>query len=175
MTETINKSIIIPFTGFYESPWVPNLVNCRDYPKWTQKFCKAYVEQFNTLLKDEGVDLGLEFESVDSPKFYNFETDRIFATIEHPERLDPTQSSLDKVARERHTSREGFISYYNPDWRDWGLQSTWDHNQLQTALLAVMEDLGIPTGFDLESMLVEDGDLYELADQYEQEEDDDEG
>ena len=170
----MTQSIVLPFTGFYESPWVPNLKNPEDYKPWTIDFAKAYTEGFNELLEEEDMDVGLTFEEVESPREYNFVTDRIFAKIEHPERLDFKQATMTKIAKERFTSGPGFISHYDPDWTTWGPTSTWDHNQLETALLAAITDAGWSSVFELENQIVDEGNLYELAYQYELEEDDDE-
>ena len=163
--------IVLPFSGFYESPWEPNLVHHEDYPKWTLAYVKAYTEALNELLKEENFDLRLQFESIDSPKFYNFETDRIFATLDISdlEERPWTTHTMRTWCQKRHLSRPGFVSHYDPDHKNWGPVNTWDHNQLLTGLLATMEDLDLPTGYDLELELYERG-LYEIAYEFETEE-----
>lgn len=78
--------------------------------------------------------LPLQFESMRSPKEYNFYTDIIYCTIsaENAAWLFDTcdKALLDKIARETFTSRDGFASFYDPDFTDWGGILTWDHNQL---------------------------------------------
>ena len=164
--------IVLPFSGFYESPWEPNLKNHEDYSKWRLEFCKGYTEALNDLLKEENLDLDLKFESLDSPKFYNFETDRIFATLDIDPLVDRpwTAHTMQTWCQKRHLSRPGFISHYDPDHQTWGPVSTWDHNQLLTALLATMDDLALPIGYDLELELYERGSLYEVAYEFEEEE-----
>lgn len=78
--------------------------------------------------------LPLQFESMESPREYNFSTDVIYCTVgaENAARLFDTcdKTLLDKIARETFTSRDGFASFYDPDFAKWGDILTWDHNRL---------------------------------------------
>lgn len=143
---------IIPFSGFYESVHDealddalnqifaddrgdPNdgLINrAFDYIKWHEvqiKYAEAYAEAF----ADEFEIKGAKFESMQSPREYNFTTDRIFMEVPQEEMqriFDETPPmTLSDVAKEMFTSRSGFISFYSSDWRSWGPLPTWDHNQ----------------------------------------------
>lgn len=104
---------------------------------YAKEFAKSYCERVG--IRDA------RFESMDSPKFYNFETDRLFIQLplEEVQRLrrETSTASLDRAAAERHTSRSGFISFYSPDWRTWGDVASWDHNQLQTLVEAYVDDI----------------------------------
>jgi hypothetical protein len=110
--------------------------------KW-REVQQAYAAEYVAGLLSE---LGIEgtFESMTSPREYNFATDKVFATLELPQVLrlmdDTKPETLDKIAGERHTSRSGFISFYSPDWRTWGDVDSWDHNQLQTLIEAYIAD-----------------------------------
>ena len=114
---------------------------------WDSDFEKAYneyVEQWLSNLSDEiesalGLSISipedvLQFADLDSPKYYNFSTDTIYATIapEHIQMFfDKTdRNELQERATALFTSRSGFISFYNPDVETWGSVETWDHNQL---------------------------------------------
>ena len=104
----------------------------------------TYAKEFaETFCEAVGIHL-IRFESMDSPRFYNFETDRLFVELplEEAQRLmrETSTTSLDQVAGERHTSRSGFISFYSPHWRSWGDVGRWDHNQLQTLVEAYVRD-----------------------------------
>jgi len=165
--------IVVPFSGFYENGFVPNLINHEDYPKWTLNYVKRYTQTLSKILRDElEIDIILEFESLEQPKFYNFETDIIFAEISHAA-INQLYGATPKVfltkwANKRHTSREGFVSHYDPDWQSWGDLIHWDHNQLQTLLLAAMDCHDIPTNlFDLEFLVYETGNLDEVAYEFE--------
>lgn len=90
---------------------------------------------------------GLEFESMSSPREYNFATDRVFAyipmsTIE----LLFTRSRVDHheplrtLIRDSFTSRSGFSSHYDNDFDEWLAKplDEWDHNELGTLLVAAL-------------------------------------
>lgn len=156
----------IPFSGFYES-WHSNqfddeidqtienwteTLDC-DMPQKLQnmfydaanygnarlEYAKAYLSAF----ADEYLNGDLQFTIMTSPREYNFETDRLFGTISRKtlamiiRKTDPT--ILTRIAKKNHTSRSGFISFYEPDWRSWGRVTTWEHNQLGTLLQAYLE------------------------------------
>lgn len=155
----------LPFAGFYGSSHDSNLdlalerlfsdraTGCHinqglmnrafdsiDWQMVHTKYASAYVDAF----ADEfGIDL--KFESLQSPKYYNFETDRIFCEISEDEvrrlLLDVDLGDLTTCAKERFTSRSGFHSFYDPDWRTWGDVLEWDHNQVGTVLEALAWDL----------------------------------
>lgn len=101
---------------------------------------RTYAKEFAECYCEEVGIRDARFKSMDSPKLYNFETDRLFVQLplEEVQRLrrETSTASLDHVAAERHTSRSGFISFYSPDWRTWGDIGSWDHNQLQTLVEA---------------------------------------
>ena len=164
--------INIPFAGFYESmfsgeldavqerfveyeveknpgldPDIPNnaLWHCADYGKAYDHIARAYVDHFNQYILDEyELDLDLKFESMQSPKFYNFETDRIFCEIseENVRKLREAVSdpALRQAIKERFTSRSGFISNYPNHLEDWPPLEQWDHNELGTLLVALLDD-----------------------------------
>lgn len=107
------------------------------------EYTRAFVESFNALLNAEaGLNVKLEWESVKSPQYYNFSTDRIFATVSFSDvqamfaKVDRTV--LDRTAEARFTSCSGFISHYSPDWRSWGSMTEWDHNQVGTLIEALV-------------------------------------
>jgi hypothetical protein len=159
-------SIIIPFAGFYNSLHsellddAENQIfqdgqgNLPDYAeKLQEKFfsvCEyrhAHVEYSNAYTEAFAEKIGiktLKFEALDSPKEYNFTTDCIFCTLDPVEvfRLfnETTTPTLRVVARENHTSRDGFCSFYDSEFETWGDVATWDHNQLSTLLQAWMLD-----------------------------------
>ena len=163
----------IPFAGFYGSkysgeldhvqerfveyeveknpglnPDIPNeaLWHCADYGKAYDHIARAYVDHFNQYLIDEyELDLDLRFESMTSPRAYNFETNRIFCEIseENVRKLRGAVSdpALRQAIKERFTSCDGFISSYDNDLDDWNPDPlTWDHNELGTLLVALLDD-----------------------------------
>lgn len=168
----MSKIINIPFAGFYNSmfsgeldavqerfveyeveknpgldPDIPNnaLWHCADYGKAYDHIARAYVANFNQHLIDEyELDLDLKFESMTSPREYNFETDRIFCHISQGKAqllFDsvPLYAIKQKIYT-RFTSYDGFISSYPNRLEDWPPLEQWDHNELGTLLVALLDD-----------------------------------
>ena len=101
---------------------------------------KDYAEAFiYEIERDTGLSLNARFESMESPKEYNFQTDRLF--IELPEAsavafvnyiLANHKEELEKLIAQSFTSCDGFISHYDNTLEAWGDPSEWDLNQLGT-------------------------------------------
>ena len=160
----------LPFSGFYGSKWSDELDNvennfieneaeddesldeseisaivdkCRQYGTQIEYVAEEYVGYFNEKFKEEfGIDLGLRFESLKSPREYNFTSDVIYAYIDEGvvRRLldDLEDSKLADMIRERFTSRSGFISFYTnriERWKEKPLEE-WDYNEVGTVLEA---------------------------------------
>lgn len=150
----------VPFSGFYNSLHDAQLnqaleqmfsatgcqVNSRlfneafnavDWGFVHVSYARAYVDAFA-----EEFGVKLSFESLRSPKEYNFTTDLVFAEISEDEvrRLfdEADKSLLTAITKEQFTSRPGFISFYSPDWSTWGDVLEWDHNQVGALLLALV-------------------------------------
>ncbi len=160
-----NQLIVkIPVDGFYESIHCWNIDNVIEqmvsdnnglpYPdlmgninsefSYTNglltAYCKLYVDAVNTTLKKDV----FIFESLISPKFYNFETDRLFCIVDSETVLDwynkTNKRTLQQNINNRFTSRSGFISHYPNNLIEWCLSPLeWDHNQLETLFISYME------------------------------------
>jgi hypothetical protein len=145
---------VVPFSGtygnsYFDLDWRDDAVEF-DEPFKTvlEDFAKQYVPAWNEEFKYvTGIDLHLEYDSVELQREYNFSTDRIFAKMpfkalrEMVKSLrgeDGTYPELDAVCKERHTSYEGFYSFYESDWNTWGPMREWDHNQIETVILACL-------------------------------------
>mgnify|MGYP007059414194 CR=1 FL=1 len=113
--------IQIEFGGFYG--FHDEYIDCRmdnygiDYDNidWNDTF-KNYAEnwlhRFNMMS-----NLGLEFVSIDSPKYYNYRTDKIIAKVNDAD-INDLMVFVDYVAfyewaNPQLQSRSGFISFYN--------------------------------------------------------------
>lgn len=156
----------VPFSGFYYS-WHDESLDhaldtlcsdesgCHPYSEIRDRIFnridwnsvhRAYAKKYCQLFAAEyGIDL--RFESLTSPKYYNFETDRIFAHIDDTEvaRLYDAvnHDDLRKLIRERFTSCSGFISHYPNTLESWGPIDTWDHNQIGTLVeVYAIQELG---------------------------------
>jgi hypothetical protein len=153
----------VPFTGFYESEhdWRINdalermvdddagAVNDRlleiawDHVNW-RKVHADYAKLYAAFFSDH-IGVRLTFDDLQSPREYNFSTDRIFAYInsDDAEKLlaDCDREQLAELVEQRFTSRSGFISFYSADLDDWPASvADWDHNQLGTLLECVAGD-----------------------------------
>ena len=111
---------------------------------------KDYAESFiYEVEKETGLTLNARFESMESPREYNFATDRIF--IELPEEnavafidyiLANHKKELEDLIRQRFTSCDGFWSNYDNTLEAWDNPVEWDLNQLGTCfeIFAHLED-----------------------------------
>lgn len=127
------------------------LWRCADYSKAHADIAKAYVGVFADAFEHNVFPgLSLEFEGMQSPREYNFTTDRVYAWADLGAIRDLFASinrkAMDEVARERHTSRDGFHSFYSPEWETWGDVSEWDHNQFETLIRAAIRATGEEAG-----------------------------
>lgn len=125
------------------------------------KFTQLYIESFNELLSDYELEIELKYNSLESPKFYNFETDRLFCDITEKEAKKLFNIVTDngnnfehlaKTIESRFTSYDGFISHYSNNLDDWLEKpfKEWDCNELGTLLESFI------------SQFVEDNDSDEL-------------
>ena len=135
----------LPFSGFYESVHMDALEReGEEFPNadWRKVFFGYAKEYAAEYLHAAGITG--RFEGLESPREYNFATDRIFVDIPADEvrRMLATvdTETLSLVAAERHTTRSGFFSYYSPRVDDWGPVDDWDCNQVGTLIIAFVDD-----------------------------------
>ena len=110
--------------------------------------------------------VGMTFESMDSPREYNFATDRVYGEIPLKVLREIFRRSkaekhetLAAIIGARFTSYDGFASFYSPDLDSWlakaGPLAGWDHNELGTLLIAGLQMAGETFGegsvYDYES------------------------
>lgn len=154
----------IPFSGFYDSchdaaidraieshfendsgECNSDLINhfysndCIDWNEVRQLYAKDYTQAFAIASK-----LQITFDELNSPRQYNFTTDRIFVNIteESVKKLFATvdKDALHQRIKEQFTSRPGFISYYSSDLNEWPNDiAEWDHNQIGTLIEVSVE------------------------------------
>lgn len=158
-----NKVLVkVPFTGFYctvlESlidgeinqyyDWYAE-ENGKDIPEHeinyraifeyiAKKWCFVWSDSlFWEMRHNAGIDddlyMELSFESLQSPKYYNFETDKIYAycAFETLEKLYNhfTKYGFKEWLWERMRPCSGFIPHYSNCLEDWGNIEDWDYNQ----------------------------------------------
>jgi hypothetical protein len=178
-------SLILPWTGTYENPAFdpPVFRECGvetsdwsfdDYKAMLLDFGKAYAEAFGAVYEEITDHPAIfTFDEVDSPKEYNFTTDRIFATMPARDILrmykETNLHTMDQVCIDRHTSREGFMSFYSPRWRyEWPqYPELWDHNQLASLLWArLLTEEPELREYELECRVMEEGNIHEVIDNH---------
>lgn len=119
-----------------------------DYRQGHMITAKRYVEAYSELASERlGFDPGLIFEHLDSPREYNFQTDRIFCHIppETVQRLfalseADNHTALSAYILEHFTGCDGFIPFYPNELESWLNKplSEWDHNEVGALLEAVV-------------------------------------
>lgn len=119
-----------------------------DYRVAYRHVAREYVEAFSAVAKsDADLRLDLQYESMDSPREYNFKTDRVYAHISWGTVLRlfalskrDNHAKLAATIRERFTSYDGFHSFYDNSLQTWLDKplAEWDHNELCTLLIAVL-------------------------------------
>lgn len=167
--ENNNPIMQLPFAGFY-CTWhdesIDNEIACLlsddsgepyadlieqaydaiDYRAVYEAYASSYVDALLSAIGGDAMD-SIEFESLHSPKAYNFATDRIFVRVQ-PEFIrtmvrETHTDILKRMVREQYTSCDGFISHYSNNLKDWPSNvMQWDHNQLRTLFEAWLESQG---------------------------------
>ena len=154
--------IQIPFSGFYNSIHDEQLdyelnnglftdyaTGCNnndnlsnhayDAMNWRElhlDYSREYAEDFASQF-----ELKIKFESLSSPREYNFTTDRIFCTIDDSEVMrlwhETKPEIMTNQVKTMFTSYDGFCSHYSSDFNEWGASPLeYDHNELYCLLLA---------------------------------------
>ena len=163
----------IPFDGFYNSVHdeliddvltrmceddhgdVPEgimdrLFQAIDYQDIWIEYSKEFVQWYSKMIADQtDFNPAFEFELMQSPREYNFTTDRLFCyvakgTVLHMA-MNVDEAVLERTIKQNFTSRDGFSSFYDnslyaDDWFEVPLNE-WDWNMLQTLLSAYLTQL----------------------------------
>lgn len=157
------------FSGFYGSHWdepcfdgedeIFDLPEGRelwefvDWQMYHKHIAKGMCNKVETLLNE--FVYAIHFDSVVSPRFYNFENDSINCDIEiYRDKIEKyvseNKEAFDKYIRDRYTSRDGFISYYENDgdqfldgWHD-------DSHKVGAVLQFICENEGFEEPWDIE-------------------------
>ncbi len=153
----------IPFEGFYNSYLGSMIDEIEDMELSRYSVAKIYAQAYSRMLSvgdsggaGIGFDAGLEFVRLQSPREYNSTTDRILCEIPvgtiSAIYYSVKVSTLDKVIKDRHSSRDGFVSFYSDSIGDWINQGAlnFDENQLETLLIAYMVDAGFSEDWQLD-------------------------
>ena len=142
MKQSNNQTLVkIPFSGFYNSihdsvidsaleyesecyadsdkanDIILDALNVNHYDKIREALSKVFVEGVNELFWYEyDINLDLEFDSLKSPKFYNYSTDEIYCYVAN-DKINELVALLDnendfiKALKDKYKSRDGFIVF----------------------------------------------------------------
>lgn len=141
----------IPFSGFYETVHRDHIDRfyeddqgdisdekmkklCDNAKEDEKDYCREYVHCFSKF-----IGIKLEFESMTSPKEYNFKTDRIFAHIDEADveelKRKVDHDKMKELVKRKFTSYDGFRSFYDNNYDNWLKQEEpFDHNQIETLI-----------------------------------------
>ena len=114
------------------------------YNQIAKDYTNFYIDNLNAKLNyaypDKGFTLKATYKSFNSPREYNFETDRIFIEIEEDHAADFIEhivknykKELKQKIEDRFTSTSGFISFYKNSIDLWTKDfKEWDCNMIGT-------------------------------------------
>lgn len=168
-----NEFIAPDFAGFYESiytsaydnteynlkedfgtdndiaEWLVDNIeyNYRDYEN---RIGIYYLDTLERELKVFLPKFKCEFVEIDSPKYYNFETDKVIGVCN----LEDIREDMNKYINEHfddfkkwvydnHSSYDGFFSFYSNDCNDWDLQGDLDCVELGSIFGFILTNEGI--------------------------------
>ena len=152
------------------------------YNQIAEDYTNLYIDALNERLK--GFSLKANYKCFESPREYNFKTDRIFIEIEENHAVDfikylvkNYKKELEKKLQDMFTSRSGFISFYKNSIDLWTKDfKEWDCNMIGTCFelfdfdeLHFYESLSETIMFNLGNTLGKDG--IDLLDKKQKEKD----
>lgn len=101
-------------------------VEC-EFSSWYLETAKPITNTLEEILKDLGLFSEIEFVEIDSPKFYNFRTDRIFVEADYNSTsgakirryINANKEAFEEWLVAHHKSRDGFASFYPHTFDSW--------------------------------------------------------
>jgi hypothetical protein len=152
----MTNTTFIPFEGFYESQFshaidmqVESMAEDSDfdedqvnYIQWHNDIAAKYAAAWITAMSDKvGFTINATFNKMVSPRYYNYETDRIVVDIDNTSItnifdhiVENFVEEYNAYVKETFTPRSGFIPFYPNDLNVWGDLSDWDSVQVGTML-----------------------------------------
>ena len=123
-----------------------------DYNGAYHKLARDYLEAFqDEIYSHTSLELNLVFDEVVSPREYNFSTDRLFCKMPFASlellwnySSEDNHATLKKAIKERHTSYDGFFSFYPNTLEKWPGFKEYDANHCETLLIACIRKAGRP-------------------------------
>lgn len=180
--ELKDEFIAPDFAGFYDSiftpyfeedvcydddlnEWVRDNIEY-DYREYESNVARHYIYAVEDALKEYLPHFKAEYKEVDSPKYYNFETDRAVGVCNLEEIREEIKAYINKNfdafrkwIKDNHSSYDGFISYYSNNVYDWNLDGNLDHNELMSIFSFILTNekvIGDDCDWDLNHRVYED-------------------
>lgn len=168
-------SSLVPFSGFYCS-WHDSAIGQAEEQMFSDDsdnlldnlhdifFChtnfrsvhERYAENYVSILRDKLSLPSLAFEELVCPRFYNFETDRIFASVSSDDLAKMLRAvlgpRLDAKLRKLFTSHSGFIPSYPNSLALWPDTDQWDHNHVGAIMEAYADSIAEADGSTWDSI-----------------------
>jgi hypothetical protein len=162
------KTYLPLFSGFYDSHWddpcfdgeeeyfdLPNDKSFYEFIDWNayhNHIAKEMCNEVESLLSD--FVSSIEFEKISSPRYYNFENDAIHCEIDFNEEkvmnyLNENKEAFSNYIRERYTSRDGFISFYENNAEEWLHEWQEDSHKVGSVLQFICENERFEEPWDL--------------------------
>jgi hypothetical protein len=125
---------------------------CDNYKQYEAQIAELYiVNLFEEIRGKTGYDCRPDLKSIliDSPRQYNFGTDRLFVNVPASKMIKlfnaVDKNILMEEVKENFTSYDGFISHYENDIAKFGPAITWDHNQWAVVIESLIKQYDIDT------------------------------
>lgn len=166
------ESFLPIFTGFYstffecqcedsyiESPYTYDDYDF-DYSEYKIRVAKACVDAIETKLNELGIDISVKFQSIYSPRYYNFSNDSINVKYKL---TDDTINAINKYIlkeyeffemylKQNYTSRDGFHSNWSNDANVWLNEYLTDKKDLSHVFGATLDFILKNEGYDVEAL-----------------------
>lgn len=169
LDEALEQEFIAPFFwGFYESEYTdasniefdlfddPHAVDddilswvCEDAQLSDEYFkdvCKTYISVLEDEIKNVLPNFSAEYKETESPREYNFTTDKIVGICDYPAIKEDIKKYIEehkeawiKWVKDHHSSHSGFISFYSDNADEWDLDNV-DHNELGSILGFILDN-----------------------------------
>ena len=187
--ELTNEFIAPDFAGFYDSiftpyfdddvcydddlnEWVRENVDY-DYQEYEKQVGIKYIDALESELREYLPNFRAEYKDIDSPQYYNFTTDRVVGLCNLNEIREDIKKYINnnfdafrQWIKDKHSSYDGFISFYSNNVYDWDLDKDLDHNELMSIFGFILTNekvIGYDCDWDLNNRVYED---YTYVDWY---------
>jgi len=125
--------------------WDWYMDHCKEFEL---ELAKSYARNLaDEIKKDTKIKIEFSDLIIDSPRQYNYVTDRIFVKTDVNKLLELFAKTNKKILKERikkeFTSCPGFDSFYKNTLEEWGDPIGFDHNQWATVIKTYMKDYNI--------------------------------